>query len=248
MDIDLLVVFMLGLTGGFGHCIGMCGGFVLAYSVKLEKPTGRLNTLKLLAPHLLYSLGRTITYGFLGGLFGIIGLTFKLFNFQSYLQIFAGLIMLLLGAELAGWIPKFSNTKLPVFHPFRKLFSTVMDDISLTNCFVIGLILGFLPCGLVYAAVIRAIAADNIPTAILTMMAFGLGTIPALLLVGLGANMITARFRKYLFRMSAVLVIALGVITLYKGWVKMQMPAEKLQHKLEMNQAPDCCGKGKAGK
>ena len=82
------------------------------------------------------------------------------------------------------------------------------------------------------------------PDSICSNTLFGLGTIPALLLVGLGANFLNARFKRYLFRFSAILVILLGLYTLNKGWMKLHMPPEKLQQKMElMEEKPSegCC-------
>ncbi len=239
MSVDLTMIFLFGLTVGFGHCIGMCGGFVATYSLKVRKPEGRLKWLKWIAPHLLYSAGRITTYSFLGGLFGIIGLTFNLFNFQSYLQILAGIVMILLGAELAGWIPHFSNVSLTFFRPFRAMANYLMTDMSLTNVFATGLILGFLPCGPVYVAVTKSIAAGSVGYGMLNMLVYGLGTVPALLLVGLGVNLINARLRRRLFRISAVLVLLLGVYTLYKGVVKLRMSPNMIRHKVELMHSHD---------
>ncbi|NOZ08645.1 MAG: sulfite exporter TauE/SafE family protein [FCB group bacterium] len=234
MTLDLTMIFLFGLSVGFGHCIGMCGGFVMTYSLKIQKQQGKTPIVQLVAPHLLYSAGRILTYSFLGGLFGIIGLTFDLFNFQSYLQILAGIVMIILAAELAGWIPHFSNVGFSLFKPFRTVAGHLMSDLTLTNVFITGLILGFLPCGPVYVAVTKSIAAGSIPYAMLTMIVYGLGTVPALLLVGLGANFVSGRIRFRLFRLSAILVLLLGSYTLYKGWVKLQMPTEMIQKKIEM--------------
>ncbi len=234
--VEIALMFLMGLTGGFGHCIGMCGGFVLTYSVQLPKPVGRMKVLKLMIPHLLYSLGRTITYAFLGGVLGLLGQTLNFFHIQGWLQIVAGFLMIIIGLELIGWFPSFSRPGLKIFNPFQTLFRSLVKDISYTNTFVIGLLLGFLPCGLVYAAIAQALSFGSIPLSMAVMFAFGLGTIPALLLVGVGANVITSRFKRQLFTVSAILVIALGCYTVTKGWMKTKMPTEKLRNKIEMIQ------------
>jgi len=236
MTTELVFMFMLGLTGGFGHCIGMCGGFVLTYSVKLPARPRRWFSFSLLIPHLLYSAGRMMTYAFLGGILGLLGQTLELFNFQGYLQILAGVVMLVIGAELAGWLPNLSNIHLPFFRPFQQLFGSLLKELNYTNCFLIGIVLGFLPCGLVYAAVAESLATGNVAGGMAMMIAFGAGTAPALLLVGLGVNIISGRFKTILFRVSAALVILLGLYTGYKGWKKTSMPTEMLQKKIEMIQ------------
>jgi uncharacterized protein len=111
MQIDIYAVFLIGLLGGFSHCIGMCGGFVLTYTLKLSENAvvSKPNTWQQIYPHLLYNSGRVLTYTLLGEIFGILGMTlgsvlaFK--SFQGGLMLFAGIIMVIMGLDLAGLIP-----------------------------------------------------------------------------------------------------------------------------------------------
>ena len=127
MQVDYIAAFLIGLIGGFSHCIGMCGGFVLTYSVKIsENEIRKQQTVwQRIYPHLSYSAGRIITYTFLGEIFGFIGgtigLIFSMKNFQGGLQLFAGIIMFFMGLDLAGLIPVLPPNSFPGINAFKKL-------------------------------------------------------------------------------------------------------------------------------
>lgn len=239
--IDYGAIFLIGFLSSFGHCIGMCGGFVTAYSLKLtaDAPAAPRGWTAMIAPHFLYNIGRITTYVFLGFLFGITGEALRVAvdirQFQAGLQIVAGILMVFIALDMGGWLPPILTERFPGYAQFKRLSGKLFRRVNRRNIFGLGLVLGFIPCGLVYAAGAKAAAAGGIPQAMLTMLAFGLGTLPALLMVGLGANAISARFRQRVFRFATVLVIALGVLTAYKGALKFQMnpAAGTHQHDVE---------------
>ncbi len=239
----MVMILLLGFSSGFGHCVGMCGGFVVSYSLKLSANTGLpANRIQLLTPHLLYNFGRMLTYVFLGGIFGLLGGTFAFavtaFNLQSLLQIFAGLVMIYMGMDLLHLLPKFRLKIFRSMNPFRRLVQGMMEQLNRSNVFALGIILGFLPCGVVYAAGAKAASTGNVLSGMLTMMTFALGTFPAMILMGVGASWITGKFKRTVFQLSAVLVILLGGLTLYKGMVKFNRPVpEGHDNSLKM----ECC-------
>ena len=110
MHVEFLALFLIGFLGGFSHCIGMCGGIVLTYTIKIREndPVNEPSKWQLIKPHLLYNSGRIITYSILGEIFGFIGGTIgvilAIHDFQGVLQLLTGIIMLLIGIELAGLI------------------------------------------------------------------------------------------------------------------------------------------------
>jgi sulfite exporter TauE/SafE len=101
MEIELLAIFLVGFLGGFGHCIGMCGGFVMTYSLKIQE-TDRTAPSKwqTIYPHLLYNSGRVLTYVILGEIFGFLGsslgVIFALRDIQGVLQLVAGIVMVIM--------------------------------------------------------------------------------------------------------------------------------------------------------
>jgi sulfite exporter TauE/SafE len=231
MDIDLVTIFVIGFLGGFGHCIGMCGGFVMTYTLKIQETDiiAQPSRWQMLYPHLLYNSGRVVTYVILGEIFGFLGsslgVIFALRDIQGILQLFAGLVMVAMGIELAGWIPNLAPDSFPGISGFKKLVQSMFNRVNRRNIFVLGLILGFIPCGLVYAAGAKAAATQSIIGGMMTMLVFGLGTFPAMVLTGVTVNLISARLRHRLYRIAAILVIILGVLTILRGidamdWIK----------------------------
>ncbi len=231
MYLDLTSIFLIGFFGGFSHCIGMCGGIVLTYTLKIQEndPIEKPSKWQTIKPHLLYNGGRVLTYTFLGEIFGLIGSTigiiFAIRDFQGGLQLFAGFIMLLMGIELAGLIPSLSPNTFPGINKFKQLITSFFNRVNRRNIFALGLILGFLPCGLVYAAGAKAVSTQSLFGGMLVMLFFGLGTFPAMVLTGLTAHLISNKLRQRLYKLAAVLVILLAVLTIIRGinslgWVR----------------------------
>jgi sulfite exporter TauE/SafE len=218
------LLFVSGLLGGFGHCTGMCGPVVGAFSLCLGE-RGQL------PPHLLYHLGRVTTYGAIGGAAGLagsfLGIAAALGRFQRGIAIGAGLLVVLAGLALGGWLPRLrlssgaaESRGLPA-----RLARFARESGGPGVFFPLGLILGFLPCGLVYAALLTAARAGmeaGSPAAgflrgFLAMALFGAGTIPPLLLVGKAIGFLGLRMRKNLYRASAAMVVFAGAVFLARA-------------------------------
>jgi len=237
MQLDLAAVFMIGLLGGFSHCIGMCGPFVMTYTLKLSENSAvvKPHFWQQFYPHLLYNSGRVLTYIFLGQLFGLLGQTlghvvaFK--GFQGGLMFFAGVVMVLIGLDISGIIPAVPRDTFFGVARFSNIVHSFLNRVNPRNIFGLGIVLGFLPCGMLYAVFAKAAATQSVLGGGLTMLAFGLGTFPAMLLTGVTAHTISSRLRKRLYQVAAVLVIVLGIFTAYKG-------AMKISGKMVMHHSP----------
>ncbi len=223
MTIDFIAIFLLGLLGGFSHCIGMCGGFVFTYSVKISEKESSVkqSKLKMFLPHLLYNSGRILTYTFLGEIFGFLGGTIGFImsvrNFQGGLQLFAGVFMLILGLELGGLLPTRSKEYFPGIGGFKKLVTNLFSKVNRRNIFGLGLVLGFIPCGLVYVAGAMAAATESILGGMLTMLFFGLGTLPAMIVTGLASDFLSSKFKTRLYKVSAIIVMIMGILAVLRG-------------------------------
>jgi len=223
MDFDYIAVFLIGFFGGFSHCIGMCGGFVMTYSLKIREndimPTP--TRWQKVSPHLLYNSGRVLTYTVLGEIFGLAGSTlgviFAIRDLQGVLQLLAGVLMVLIGLDLAGRLSIFGSGEYPGIKLFKKIATLLFRSVNRRNVFVLGLVLGLIPCGLVYVAGAKAAATRSITGGALTMLFFGLGTFPAMLITGFAADLVSQNLRTRLYRVAAVLVILLAVITILRG-------------------------------
>lgn len=226
-NIDLFSMFMLGLLGT-GHCIGMCGPLVFV----LPGQTGRFSA------HIYYHLGRIATYVAVGGLLGGIGAGLEaiagqststavpwLSQIQVALSFFAAALLFMLGlARLGvilepGWLLFIDPAKLPGYSRWGAGASRPRDPASFL---ITGLMLGFLPCGLSYAAFIRALPSGGFIEGMLLVLAFGLGTLPGLLVVGSGASHLFRRYRKQSDVASGVVMIGMAAWLAVKAITALQ--------------------------
>ena len=183
--IALYTAFTIGLIGSF-HCIGMCGPIAVA----LPLGTGGLGSR--FTGTLLYNIGRILTYGMLGALFGLLGKGFEMAGLQRWVSIAAGAFMI--GWVIFPWMfqKQYKSLNLSgnivskVVFKLKKLFGKH----SYTNLFLIGLLNGLLPCGLVYVAIAGAINTNDPLMGILFMVLFGLGTIPIMASVSIVSGVV----------------------------------------------------------
>ncbi|MFK5938028.1 MAG: sulfite exporter TauE/SafE family protein [Sulfurimonas sp.] len=230
--VDLLTVISIAFLGSFGHCIGMCGGIVLAYStIKIEPTSSKLSKS---AAHLLYNFGRVLTYTMLGGIFGAIGSVVRFSNTANgMLLIFAGIAMIFAGLSLMGKI-KFLTLIEHSFasSPFYKsTFQKILHSKSNLSFFALGMLNGLLPCGFVYFfAIAAASTADPIYGA-LVMAIFGMSTIPAMFSVGFLASLASATsFRNMMMSLSSVAVLLYGAFTIYHGYGFLTRAVKTIEH------------------
>ncbi|MFC1504876.1 sulfite exporter TauE/SafE family protein [Thermodesulfobacteriota bacterium] len=219
------IFFSTGLTIGFGHCIGMCGPIVISLSMQMQ---GRPS----FWPHLFYNIGRTVTYGAMGavagGMASFTRFTENIDGFQKVVMIAAGIMIILMGLAMTGLVRPgrlFGNiTPLNKFvsAAFKQL---LQKDRPVLVYFPLGLLLGLLPCGPVYTALVAAarsgMEAETTAAGVLSgigiMVCFGLGTIPALLLVSRLTDLGWLRYREKIYRVGAVIMILMGVYFVWQG-------------------------------
>jgi sulfite exporter TauE/SafE len=230
--IDLFSIVSIAFLGSFGHCIGMCGGIVVAYTTIKIHPASPIVSKS--QAHLLYSLGRVLTYTFLGALFGVLGNTVMFSgNARGILLIVAGVAMLLAGLSLLGKLKflsliehSFSSSTL-----YKKTFKIILNSKSNSSFFALGMLNGLLPCGFVYFFAITAVGTADPVYGALVMAIFGLSTIPAMFGVGFLTSLATATsFRNMMMSLSAVSVLGYGAFTIYKGYLFIEDPAPSAQH------------------
>ncbi|PIE83617.1 MAG: hypothetical protein CSA09_01900 [Candidatus Contendobacter odensis] len=220
MSIEPLYVtaFLLGLTGGV-HCFGMCGGIVGALTMGLSPAS--VHPLQSRLPYLLaYNLGRISSYVIAGLLAGGLGawVTAHLTSVQHaqlILQVLAGLFMILLGLYLDGWWTGLAHLEriggIVLWQHIEPLGRCLLPIRTPTQALGIGLVWGWLPCGLVYSVLVWAISAGSAAKGGLLMLGFGLGTLPALLAMGLFAATITRLIQHPAMRhLAGLLVIFFG--------------------------------------
>lgn len=243
---DITAAIVLGLIGSF-HCIGMCGPIAVALPVS-NKSWG----LKI-SGTILYNVGRAITYGLMGAVFGVLGEGIQLGGLQSWVSIAMGVIMIttvlfpvlfrntrFLDRYIYGYVDKLKNQLAPLFR-----------NSSLGSLFFIGLLNGLLPCGLVYVALAGAIATGGVASGAMFMFVFGLGTLPMLALVTLLGNVITGRFKSFVNKLIPYVIVIIGALFILRGLnlgIPYISPPEKKLH-IPSKDSTDgnrgCCGNGK---
>ncbi|MFA6109255.1 MAG: sulfite exporter TauE/SafE family protein [Candidatus Latescibacterota bacterium] len=212
--LDLLGFFTVGLLGGFGHCVGMCTPFVLFVGRRFGGSEGR--RMQALGAQLLYAAGRITTYAVLGMVAGALGSAIELagamVGFQRAASVVAGVVLVLYaGASLLELTPGLSGG--------GSLFGRVarlLQGRASNNPLTIGLLLGLLPCGLVYSAVIAAAALGDPLRGGAGLALFGLGTVPAMLGISL-ADELLVRHRDLVNRLSQVAILVMGLWFTWKG-------------------------------
>lgn len=231
-----LLIFLAGLAGSF-HCVGMCGGFACALG---RDPAGRVT---LLERHLLYNTGRLATYVFLGLLAGLLGATFvgtgtfeNLTLAPRVLAIVAGLLMIVMalsffgrfaglhrtitgfaertraGAARQGW-----RTSGPGGTVLAAALRQTFGASGRSAPLALGVFNGFLPCPLVYAFAALAATGANVTGGVLTMLAFGLGTYPAMLMMGGLGQWLRPAWRQRGVWAAGIFILALGLVTMARG-------------------------------
>ena len=210
VEVTYIAAFLTGLFGGV-HCVGMCGGIVGALSFGLpEQARGRFSSL---FPYLFnYNLGRLLSYTVAGAL--ATNLT-TLHQAQSVLQVIAGSFMVAMGLYLGGWwygmnrLERMGGRVWKLVEPFgRKLLPVQRPSQAL----VMGIVWGWLPCGMVYSALIWAISAGSALDGGLLLLSFGLGTLPNLFAMGVVAGKLTSFLRRPgVMHLAGAFVVLIGL-------------------------------------
>ena len=229
--LDLVTLMSIAFLGSFGHCIGMCGGIVLAYSaIKIEPQSSKVSQG---VAHLLYSFGRVFTYTTLGAIFGALGSAFSWDNsYKGVFLIVVGVLMILAGLSLMGKLKfltlfehSFSKSAL-----YQKSFKKILNSKSNMSFFTLGILNGLLPCGFVYFFAITAAGTASPLYGALVMFIFGVSTIPAMFSIGFLASLASSTsFRNMMMSLSSVAVLVYGSLTIYHGYNFLSHP-QKVMH------------------
>lgn len=201
-------LFVVGIFTSI-HCVGMCGGIMISQSLSFAKESK--SKLESITPSLLYNLGRVLSYSILGGLIGGIGSVFSLsITAKAFIQIFAGLFMVIMGLNISGFklFRKFS-IKIPNFlSKYKRKFNSP---------FLVGFLNGFMPCGPLQTMQLFALGTGSALKGALSMFIFALGTVPLMLTFGAISGFLSKGYTKKLLKFSGVLIIVLGLIMSNRG-------------------------------
>jgi hypothetical protein len=249
----LLSALILGLMGSF-HCAGMCGPIAIALPLH-----GNTVPQKIFGGT-LYNIGRTITYGVMGALFGLLGQGISMIGFQQKISVIMGAVMIISVLFPALFKNQYRMDKswFSLVGKLKKSIGQMFSIRSFSSLFFIGLLNGLLPCGLVYIAIAGAIGTGDIAQGTFYMILFGLGTIPMMLTISLAGNMMGLALRNRINKLIPVLVVVVGLLFILRGLdlgipflsPEKQKIEQKFENSLEKNTTSliqeskgDCCTK-----
>lgn len=215
-DSTFLALFLVGLLGGT-HCVGMCGGIVGALSMGAP---GRWSM------HLAYNVGRILSYGLAGAIAGAVGAASLGLDSQVpmrlALYLVANLMLIALGLYLLGVTQALAFTERAgqlLWQRLQPLTRRFLPARTVVQAFPLGMLWGWLPCGLVYSALATALSSGSAVRGGLCMLAFGLGTLPNLLLAGIVLARLNEFVRRPAVRIaSGLLVLGFGLYGLLGWW------------------------------
>jgi sulfite exporter TauE/SafE len=228
----LISAFVIGLMGSF-HCAGMCGPIAIALPLH-----GNTVSQKIFGG-VLYNIGRTLTYGIMGAIFGLLGQGIQMIGFQQKVSVIMGAVMII-SVFFPAIFKNQYNLDKSVFSFVGKLKKSIGQMFairSFSSLFFIGLLNGLLPCGLVYMAIAGAIGMGTVSGGTFYMILFGLGTIPMMLAISLAGNILSLSVRNKINKLIPALVVIVGLLFILRGLSLgipfLSPPKQKIEQKFE---------------
>lgn len=237
---ELWTAFLIGLAGSL-HCIGMCG------PIAISLPTGENPLPAYVTGRVLYNVGRILTYSLMGLACGFVGRTILMAGYQQWLSIALGVVIL-----LAVFLPSKYAVKLTGagWHSrqvgrLKKIWRHFFSKSTIGSLFVVGILNGFLPCGLVYVALAGSLATGAALKGAAYMAVFGFGTFPVMLAMSLFGTMIGMGLRKNLRRLLSVGGVILACLFILRG-LSLGIPliSPKMEQNAQGQTEVKCCHEG----
>jgi sulfite exporter TauE/SafE len=228
-NVYYLIPFIMGLFSSM-HCVGMCGSIIGTLTLSLKAEI-RENKARLVPFIFSYNLGRITSYTLAGALVGAVEMLLAMpwghGHGHRILQILSALIMTGAGLYIAGWFPRFAyieKTGSRFWKLLEPLGRRLIPVQNRTQAYFFGMVWGWLPCGLVYTALLTAAASGNVVKSTLSMLAFGLGTLPAVMGTGIMTGILTRLSRMRRFKQTVgLLLIALALLAAFPGLNPMRL-------------------------
>jgi len=212
MSPEILTSFFVGLFGSF-HCVGMCGPIAIAL------PVPNSSKISFVSGRLLYNLGRVTTYSFLGAVFGLLGSRLVISGFQQSVSIVLGIAIVVVVLIPPKYKAKITQHKFvqKITLPLKSGISDLFKHGTFSAMFLIGILNGLLPCGLVYVALAGAIASGDAISGSAVMILFGLGTIPTMFAATIFGKFINLNIRRKITKAIPIFALVLGLLFIVRG-------------------------------
>jgi len=221
-DLTVPLILVIGLTAGFSTCMALVGGLLLGISARYSKLHPEARASQKIYPHLLFNLGRLLSYVILGGVLGVLGSAFQLSTpVLGFITIAVGLVMLIMGLQLINifpWAEKIRFTLPTGLIRFFGLKEHQSRVYSHYNSVVLGALTFFLPCGFTQAMQVYAISTGNFWGGAIVMGSFVLGTMPGLLSIGGLSSAVKGMWAKRFFSFAGLAVIIFAFINITSGF------------------------------
>ncbi len=236
---DIWTAFLIGFIGSF-HCVGMCG------AIALSLPYQGITRFATVLNGLVYNLGRVSSYSLIGAILGALGQGVLLAGMQQFLSIAVGVLLLLAAFSIINFekelvaLPFLSRWYLNIRTQLSRLIKS--HSPRKQSLYLVGVMNGFLPCGLVYLAIVGAISVGSVLGGSLYMAVFGLGTVPMMVLVAILGNIFSLNFRKYIQKVTPFLLFVFAILFILRC-LNLDIPyisPQLIQDNSNLNTPPIC--------
>ena len=214
------LVFMIGLVASVSSCIAVTGGLLVAVAAKYNEAAGELTPAQRIKPHLYFNAGRILSYTALGGAIGALGSALTLSpEINGILTIAASVVMILLGLQMLRLLPALTRLLPTMPKAFGHYIHDLAERDARGGAFVLGAATFFLPCGFTQALQLYVLAKASFAVGALTMLAFSLGTLPALLSLSAMSTFASGAIQRHFLKFAGAAVIVLGIANIQYGLV-----------------------------
>ncbi|MGE5381420.1 MAG: sulfite exporter TauE/SafE family protein [Methylocystaceae bacterium] len=215
-SMTLGIIFIVGLLTSI-HCLAMCGGILITQTTREGCGMEQVRVKDRLLPSILYNAGRIISYTVIGGLVGLLGASLSFSpTAKGMIVAISGVLMLIIGINMLGLIPWLR--RLPVHLPSFCETSRLAKGRASGRPFIIGLLNGLMPCGPLQAMQLYALGTGSLIGGASAMFIFALGTVPLMFAFGALNSFLTGRFSRTMIKVSSVIVVALGLVMVTRGF------------------------------
>jgi uncharacterized protein len=212
------LAFLIGLVASISTCMAVTGGLLVAIAAKYNDATGTMSGAERLKPLIWFNAGRIVSYTMLGGAIGVLGATFTLSPGASGIfTLVVSAIMVLLGLQMLRLLPPFGRLMPRTSKKFSHWLHDLAAKEAKEGAFLLGAATFFLPCGFTQALQLYVLASGSALTGALTMLAFSLGTLPALMSLSAVSSFARGGFQRHFLRFAGAAVILLGVLNIQAG-------------------------------
>jgi uncharacterized protein len=236
MMMEYISALIVGLVGSL-HCAGMCGPIAIAI------PLNNRSWFSRISGSLVYNTGRTLTYAILGAIFGLAGFGLALGGLQQWVSIMLGAIMILgvIVPRIGSFGKSVTRISGVLSGSIKKLFGKYFKIRTYPSLFFLGILNGFLPCGLVYIALAGALVMNQVIDGAIYMIFFGIGTLPMMAAIAVAGNLVSFKFRTKLSKALPYFIVLLGLIFILRG-MNLGIPylSPKI-HSTEAKTTMECC-------